>query len=476
MVSAEKSRKQVMVVDDESGIRESLRMMLSRFYDVTIAEDGDRALQLLTEADSASMPDLMLLDVMMPGTDGLTVLQKLKQDHSNIPVIMLTASSTVQTAVQAMKTGAVDYLNKPFDVDELLSLIEETIAKGPSGRSMPSSVLSSQHQRSNLPAAVGDFGSIIGKHPLMEDLYEKITQLAVRDTTIMITGESGTGKELVAREIHDRSTRSKEAFIAVNCAAIPETLIESELFGHEKGAFTHAVEGRVGLCELANGGTLFLDEIGELSLPVQVKMLRFLQEQEFYRVGSSKSTRVNVRIIVATNKNLEKAIESGEFRQDLYYRINVVTLNVAPLRERKSDIEPLIESFLDRFKVLYGDRVVSFNSDAMELLRRYSWPGNVRELENVTESILALCKVDVVTPEDLPSRFRQGPSTASLKEQVDQGNLSFEDAEKAFETDIILKALQKTNYVQTKAADMLGISRRILKYKMDKLGISEREE
>lgn len=482
-VQADSNRKSVLVVDDESSVRDSLRLILSRFYEVQVAESGEAALESIASvaktnvaddsATKAALPDLVLLDVYMPGLDGLGVLQKLQTDFPAIPVIMLTASTAVQTAVKAMKVGAVDYLNKPYDVDELLSLIEETITKGPKGRSAPSVITTSRHSRANLPDLPGDFGKIVGKHPLMDELYRSIEQVAKRDTTVLVTGESGTGKELIAREIHLRSARASGPFVAINCAAIPESLIESELFGHEKGAFTHAVEKREGYFELADGGTLFLDEIGELTLPVQVKLLRFLQDREFYRVGRSKPLTVDVRIVAATNKNLDKAISEGTFRQDLYYRINVVTLEVPPLRERKEDIQLLVKYFIERLSPLYSRSDVSMAAEALTLLRAYDWPGNVRELENVTESVLALAPENIIGVGDLPTRIRKNQGNKTLKDNVLDGNIGFEDAERAFETDIILKALQKTNYVQTRAAEMLGISRRILKYKMDKLGIAD---
>jgi transcriptional regulator with PAS, ATPase and Fis domain len=295
----------------------------------------------------------------------------------------------------------------------------------------------------------------------------------VRDATVLITGESGTGKELIARRIHELSPRRSGPFIPINCAAIPETLIESELFGHERGAFTSAVERRVGHFELADGGTLFLDEIGELSLPVQVKMLRFLQEQEFYRVGRSKPIKVNVRIIAATNRNLEELIKEKGFRQDLYYRINVVSLNLPPLRDRFEDIEPLVEHFVTKFKPAYGGRQLGFEPVALKTMVEYDWPGNVRELENVIESLMALCPNEVVTDNDLPRKLKAAHQRESFKPMAEDTGMSFEDAERRFETEMIVKALKKTNYVQTRAAELLGISRRILKYKMDKLGISD---
>jgi DNA-binding NtrC family response regulator len=471
-------RKKVLVVDDESSVRESLKLILNRFYDVEVADSGNTALDLLKyqveeASQSSELPDVVLLDLVMPGMDGLGLLEKLQTEYPQVPVIMLTATTSVKTAVQAMKIGAVDYLNKPYDVDELLNLINETLEEGAVGRESPSAVMTIKHVRPELPKIEANFGTMVGEHPLMAELFSKIDTVAERDTTVLITGESGTGKELIAKEIHDRSPRKDGPFVAINCAAIPETLIESELFGHEKGAYTHAVEKREGHFSFANNGTLFLDEIGELSLTVQVKILRFLQEQEFYRVGASKPTKVSVRVIAATNKNLETAIKDGAFRQDLFYRINVVALDVPPLRDRKEDIDSLVQYFLKRFQPIYGNREISFTEQAKQVLSKYSWPGNVRELENVLESVLALSSKSVIEADDLPNRIRNENGAASLGHDVLAGITPFEDAERAFESDLILKALKKTDFVQTKAAELLGISRRILKYKMDKLGISE---
>lgn len=469
-------QKNILVVDDEASIRDSLKLILGRNYQVTIAEDGNKALNFINSSQS-NIPDLIILDVMMPGIDGISLLEQIKVEHPSLPIIMISASNTVKTAVQAMKVGAVDYLNKPYDVDELLTLISETLDKNLNSTSGNNNVISIKDSRPGLANIEADYGSIVGAHPLMKEIYSKIDQVASRDTTVLITGESGTGKELIAKEIHKRSSRKSGPFVAINCAAIPESLIESELFGHEKGSFTHAVDKRVGYFELANKGTLFLDEIGELSLNVQVKILRFLQEHEFYRVGRSKPTEVDVRILAATNRNLETCIQEGKFRQDLFYRIHVVSVDLPPLRKRREDVPTLVQFFTNRLSPLYGNKKIIFSAEAIQALESYSWPGNVRELENVVESILALNNKEEVGLNDLPSRFKQIASSASeLKLQVIEGNIPFEEAEKAFERDIILKALQKCNYIQTKAAEMLGISRRILKYKMDKLGIGDNEQ
>ena len=458
------SLKRVLIVDDEPSIRDSLRLLLKSHFEVSTACDGEQALGMIDEFG----PDLVLLDVMMPKLGGLETLRALRDRECSTPVIMLTAAGTVKTAVEAMKCGAIDYLNKPFDVEELTALMVETLsgatqtAPGTGGA------------RPALPLPEADFGPLVGRAPAMVDLFQQVRQVAGRNATVLITGESGTGKELVARQIHTCSQRSSGPFIAINCAAIPETLIESELFGHEKGAFTNAIEKRIGHFELADGGTLFLDEIGELSLPVQVKMLRFLQEQEFYRVGRSKPVKVDVRIIAATNRNLEDLVREKRFRQDLFYRVNVVSFQIPPLRDRFEDIPQLAHHFINKFRPAYGDRIQGVSEGAMKALVEYEWPGNVRELENVIESLMALCPGEEISEGDLPRKIATGGERVTvLRPPSGESSMSFDEAERLFETEMIVKALRKTNYVQTRAAELLGISRRILKYKMDKLGISD---
>ena len=461
-------RKKVLIVDDEAGIRDSLKLLLRNNFDVSTAEDGLQAMAVLDEFK----PDLILLDVLMPNLGGIETLKQIRERSIEVPVVMLTATNTVRTAVQAMKLGAVDYLNKPFEIEELTTLIINTLGHKDAPVAVAAKTVMGAKAHLELPEA--DFGPMVGSSGPMKDLFASIRQIAPRDATVLVTGESGTGKEMIARQIHDLSSRSNGPFIAINCAAIPETLIESELFGHEKGAFTHAVDKRIGHFELADGGTLFLDEIGELSMSVQVKMLRFLQEQEFYRVGRSKPIQVNVRVIAATNKNLEELIKEKKFREDLYYRIHVVNLVIPPLRDRFEDIAPLALYFLRKLKPLYGDRALTLSAQALEKLVEYNWPGNVRELENVMESLLALAPHDEVRIEDLPPKILARPGAAEVfRPQVVDGGMKFEEAERVFERDMIVKALKKTNYVQTRAAQLLGISRRILKYKMDKLGISD---
>ena len=478
LMSSPSDRKKVLIVDDEPSIRDSLSLLLKSSFEVEASPDGKHALE---QMDRFS-PDLVLLDVMMPELDGIETLRQMRDRGIEVPVLMLTAVSTVKTAVQAMKFGATDYLSKPFDVTELTSLIVQTLDRSREVVAEQENVSQAESSATiaGLAEAVpGDFGCMVGRAPLIVGVFNKIEQVAAHDSSVLITGESGTGKELVAKELHERSPRAKGPFIAINCAAIPETLIEAELFGHEKGSFTHAFDRRVGQFELADNGTLFLDEIGELSLAMQVKLLRFLQAREFQRIGRPKPIKVNVRVITATNRNLEQMVKEGKFREDLFYRINVIGIEMPALRDRYEDIPCLIEHFSKKFAVAYGQRQLTFTPEAMSAMIEYGWPGNVRELENSIESLLALAPQDSVRKDDLPAKITRSKSESLPREtQIISvpGVINFEEAERKFETEIILKALKKTNYVQTRAAELLGISRRILKYKMDKLGIIETPE
>lgn len=461
----QENRKKILIVDDEPSVRDSLSLLLKESYEVVATENGEEALALLHKGNP---PDVVLLDVLMPGGDGLDVLRRVKELDPTVAVVMLTGAGSVRGAVEAMQNGAANYLNKPFDVAELKQVIAKALPVAPVDV-VPAST-------TRILTVDADFGPMVGKSASMIDLFSQVDTIAAKSSTVLITGESGTGKELIARQIHQRSSRKNGPFIALNCASIPETLIESELFGHEKGAFTHAVERRLGQFELADGGTLFLDEIGELSPAVQVKLLRFLQEQEFYRVGRSKPIRVDVRIVTATNKDLDTLVRQGAFRQDLFYRINVIHLHLPPLRDRHDDVEALIDNFTARFAPQYGGRPISFSPAAKALMIAYPWPGNVRELGNVVESVLALCPHDTIEEQDLPKKIRERTSWESSGPKNFASGLAFDEAEKIFETEMILKALKRANFVQVRAAEMLGISRRILKYKMDKLGINERGE
>jgi DNA-binding NtrC family response regulator len=454
----------ILVIDDEPGVRESLKMALKSDYTVLTASSAEEGLQLMEEAG----PDLVLLDIIMPGTDGLTALERIRALNDRVPVLMLTASQTRNTAFQAGRLGAYDYIIKPFQIDELklkLARAIETQALKAENRELRSEV--KRRYR---------FGNLIGKSKEMNRVFRTIEQIAGAKTTILITGESGTGKELVAKAIHYNSPRRDKPFVPINCAAIPETLIESELFGHERGAFTDARSRQIGKFEVANGGTVFLDEIGELSQATQAKILRVLQEREIQRVGGIETVRINVRMITATNKDLEEAIRIGSFRSDLFYRINVVPIFLPPLRERREDIPLLLDHFLEKLSEGNQDSTQLFTKKAFDLLLNYDWPGNVRELENVVERVVTLSTHSPVEVEDLPDEVVNNYRANFLKREVLSGNIDFQKAENRFEEDIIVAALERCNYVQTQAAEVLGITRRMLKYKMDKLGIPSRGE
>lgn len=448
-------KPKVLVIDDEASVRSSLKLLLGKSFDVSSAESGIEAIKSLDHFT----PDVVLLDLLLPDLDGIETLKQLKTKNPTTPVVMLSGANAVKGAVEAMKCGAVDYINKPFEFEELEKLITSLVQEAGAAKKALEEILIVEKP---IEASIAPKITLIGESPAIKDITTRITQVAEKDTTVLITGESGTGKEVIAKLIHQQSTRSRGPFVAINCGAIPESLIESELFGHEKGAFTHAIERRIGHCELANGGTLFLDEIGELSLGVQVKLLRFLQEQEFFRVGRSKSIKVDVRIITATNRKLENLISEKRFRADLYYRINVVNFLLPPLRDRVGDIPLLITHFVEKLSKRYGGRVLTFNDHAIELISGYRWPGNIRELENFIESLFALSAHDHITAADIPAR---------LKEEVTEEAQSFHDATEDLSREMIERALKQVSYNQTKAASLLGVTRRILKYRMDRLGI-----
>jgi DNA-binding NtrC family response regulator len=454
-------KKRVLVVDDELGVRTSLKMVLEPTYEVLSASNAQEGLHFFR----LESPNLALLDIVLPDMDGLALLQTLRSEDRSVPVIMLTGLKTVKTAVDAMKAGAADYLTKPFDVDELRLIAAKVLA----AQELEQEVRSLRAQVVNLYA----YHNLIGKSPAMREIYSHITQIADTRTTVLLTGESGTGKELVARALHYNSSRREGPFIAINCAALPETLIESELFGHEKGAFTDALARRLGKVELAHGGTLFLDEIGDLSLPTQAKLLRFLQEREFTRVGGTQASKVDVRIIAATNRHLENLLQDGQFREDLYYRINVVSLRLPPLRDRREDIPLLARHFLGKRLEEAKRPNLEISKEAMEILTNYSWPGNVRELENVIEQAMVWCRGTIITPDHLPSALKTDTRYALLLDDTLCGRCSLEKAVKEFEKEVIVDALRRTSYVQTRAAALLGITRRMLKYRMDMLGITE---
>lgn len=458
-------KKRVLLIDDEVRVRTSLKMVLEPNYEIFQAADAQEGLDTFRKEG----PDLVLLDVILPGTDGLAVLQTLRSESRMTPVIMLTGTKSVKTAVDAMKLGAADYLSKPFDVEELRIVLDRAINSQELEREV-------KHLRAQVVQRYA-FHNLIGKSPGMQDIYAKIEQVADSRTTVLITGESGTGKELVAKALHYNSGRRDRPFVALNCAALPETLIESELFGHEKGSFTDATARRVGQFELANTGTLFLDEIGDLSAMTQAKLLRVLQEREFTRIGGVQPIKVDVRIVAATNRNLDEMVRKGQFREDLYYRINVISLYLPPLRERGEDIPLLAKHFLAKRVEEEKRQPIEFGKEALELLTRYTWPGNVREMENIVEQAFIWSQhAPQIAPEHLPTILKSDSRSSSLRDDTLAGRMSLEKAVMEFEREIILDALKRTNYVQTHAANLLGISRRMLKYRMDTLGIGRTDQ
>ncbi len=453
--------KSILIVDDEVGARESLKMVFKDEFDVLLAKNAEEAFAQMKQQD----PDITLLDILLPDLDGLKVLERMKREDPDAIVIMITATRTVRTAVEAMKLGAYDYVTKPFDVDELRLIVNRAL----SNQALQKEV---RYLRDRIDERF-DFGRMIGKSHGMKQIFHLIEQVAPSKSTVLVMGESGTGKELVSRAIHHQSPRKDFPFVTINCAAIPETLLESELFGHEKGAFTSAIEKKLGRCEVAHQGTLFLDEIGELSLATQAKILRFLEEKEFNRVGGSKTIKVDVRLITATNKDLTQQIKKGMFRGDLFYRINVVPIVIPPLRERKEDIPLLVEHFIKKASEENGGKVKGMSQETLAWLSQYDWPGNVRELENLIERMVALTPNEYLQAHELPFSSLDTARTGGLKEKILTGNVSLLEAEEEFEREIIADALKKANNIQSQAAELLGISRRILKYKMDKLGIEQ---
>ena len=452
----------ILIADDEQVQREMLEgFLVKQGYGVGTAADGPQGL----EKFKGGAFDLVLTDYRMPGMDGIQLLRELKRLNPEVMVVILTAFGTVGTAVAAMKEGAYDYLNKPIDLDELLLLIQRVEKEV--GLSRENRELREQ-LREKFKV---DF--IISASRRMEEALNLVKRVAPSPATVLILGESGTGKELIARAIHYSSPRADKPLVKVNCAALPENLLESELFGHEKGAFTGAVGRRIGRFEQADQGTIFLDEIGDLSPSLQSKLLRVLQEKEFERVGSSQTLKVDVRVIAATNHNLEEAIRKGTFREDLYYRLNVVTLSLPPLRERKEDIPPLIEHFLKKYSRENQKPVVSLSKEAKDLLMNYRYPGNIRELENIIERAVVLSRGDSITTQDLPLNLRESKVEDLMKEAA--GGRSLRETLEEIERLRITQALEKSHGVQTKAAEELGISERVLRYKMKKYRIGEKD-
>jgi DNA-binding NtrC family response regulator len=458
----------ILIIEDDKAIAEVLRLFLeSQGIEVTLVHSGDRGLALVKEERF----DLVLTDIVMPcGISGMDILREVSGSKRDIPVIIITGFATVETAVEAMKLGAFDYITKPFNSDELLLTIKRAISM----RELKEEnvMLRKQLKREY------SFNGLIGISPTMQRVYEMIEKVADTDCTILITGESGTGKEVIAKTIHYNSSRSQKPFIPLNCAAIPTSLLESELFGYEKGAFTGAINTRIGRFELANNGTLFLDEIGDLDPSLQAKLLRVIQEKEFERVGGIKTIKVDTRIIAATNRNLEELVRQERFREDLYYRLNVVQLHLPPLRERREDIPLLLDHFVNEFSTKMKREPLRFSEEVMECFLSYNWPGNVRELKNLLEGLMVLAKDRVIKLEDLPERFfnssnNQGIMLNHNRQAIDIPDEGIDLEKTLYHTEktLILKALKKAGGTKSKAAKLLGIKRTTLIEKLKRIGI-----
>jgi DNA-binding NtrC family response regulator len=450
----------ILVVDDDPGLRDAFRVILEDQYEVLEAPDGLPALDIIRN----NQVDLVLLDIRLPAMDGIDVLGRIKAIDEQVEVILVTAVKTVRTAVSAMKLGAFDYLTKPFDEEELLTLIRRALEK----RSLEREVV---FLRSEL-ARREDIDEIVGQHVEMQKVYRLIAQVARTTTTVLITGESGTGKELIARAIHRQSPRRDKPFVAVNPAAISETLMESELFGHEKGAFTGAYQRKLGKFELAQGGTLFLDEISSLKAELQAKLLRVLQEREIERVGGTRSIRIDARIIAATNVDLTRAVENQSFRKDLYYRINVVPIVVPTLRDRRQDIPLLVDHFIRRYNHQFNKRVEKLSREALAVLEDYAWPGNIRELQNIIERLVALVDGPVIGVDDLPLDLLLPGRSVRVRTEA---GVPLREASEEFERQMILRVLERVRWNQSEAARILGMHRNSLKMKLARWKLRRRD-
>lgn len=453
----------VLIVDDDPVILEVIGDILKKNgYEVVAAPNGAAGIRELER----KYFDLVLTDLVMPDVDGMEVLNHVVSTSPKAICIILTGHGTIKSSVEAIKKGAFDYITKPITADELLVVIEKALKF----RNLEEENI---RLKKELQQTYG-YDNLVGTSNAIKNIYDLIEKVADTDGTVLISGASGTGKELIARAIHYNSSRCDRPLVVINCGAIPEELLESELFGHEKGAFTGAYKSRIGRFEMANGGTIFLDEIGEMSPSLQVKLLRVLQEKKFERVGGTKTIHVDVRIIAATNKNLTTAINKGKFREDLYYRLNVIPMKVPPLKQRKSDIPLLIDHFLKKFQKGAEKKITAFSPEAMDAMLKYDWPGNVREVENVIKRLTILCDDEVVTVDDLPEHIpHKGRAVRVVEEDFLEKGVTLHDAVEDYEKRLILGALERSDWVKTKAAKLLNINRTTLVEKIKKQNLTE---
>ncbi len=453
-------KAKILIAEDEKAQRELLEGFLKKEgFSVEAASNGRQAIEKI----EAAFFDIAFLDYKMPELDGLQTLREIRKRFPDLPVVMMTAYGTVETAVASLKGGALAHLTKPRGRDELLRIIQKVLERS-------TLIRENKDLKTRLQERY-TFQNIIYGGPKMEEVMGLIARVAPSQATVLIRGESGAGKELIANAIHYASTRSEKPFVKMSCSAIPETLLESELFGHEKGAFTGAIQKRIGRFEEADSGTLFLDEIGDLSASTQVKLLRILQEKEFQRLGSNLNLKTDVRIITATHRNLEEAMRKGLFIEYLYYRLNVISIHLPPLRERKEDIPLLIDHFLKKYSEINQKKIQDLSKEARTILSRHPYPGNVRELENLIERAVVLCRGEVITTQDLPFHLQEGPSEKVW--EISGKTKTLPDSLGEIERDLIVKALHQHQGVQTRAAESLGISERVLRYKMKKYGIRQ---
>lgn len=455
-------RKTILIVDDEESICQSLGGILrDEGYDVLTAETGEDAIRIIDE----EMPNLVLLDIWLPGMDGLEVLKIIRSDYSHIRVIMMSGHGTIETAVKATKLGAYDFIEKPLSMDKIILLVNHAL-----------DIITLEEENVLLKQKVSQQHELTGCSISIMELKEAIGIIAPTNAWVLIMGENGTGKELVARSLHKLSRRNGKPFIEVNCAAIPEDLIESELFGHEKGAFTGATQKKRGKFDLAHEGTIFLDEVADMSLKAQAKILRILQEKKFERVGGTKMIHVDVRVIAATNKDLEKEMEEGRFRQDLYYRLNVIPLQVSPLRERIEDVPPLVERFLSDFSMKEGEDAKTITDEALALLMGHDWPGNVRELKNIVERLVIMTPARVITAGDIPLFGKESSHEIESKPTLSKTSTSLDsDSLRAaridFEKQYILRKLRECEGNISKTAEAIGLERSNLHKKIKSYGL-----